>query len=399
VNKVALIFPGTGSQYAGMFRELYKDYSIIRQTFEEADEALGFNLSKLILEDGLAEMGGVAHAQVAIATCSVAGFRVYMQEVGIKPSLSAGHSLGEWSALTCAGALPFSDALRLVWLRGKCMEEATPHGGGLIVAVKGVASQLVEQQQRKAYMQEDNMSAIACYNSPDQVVIAGHRAATEELAKTLEALGGKVIPLTANVPFHTMLMKPAATQLQMELNSYSFQQLEWPVISNVTAWPHLEAPYHMANRLAEQLISPVQWESTTRLLQREGINYTVEIGPNQVLTRIIRQSARNIKAYALDHPTDLASIFRMKDISPSFFDQILAIVVSTRNDNDNAEEYNKGVAEPYQQLLHIQQQFSLEEQATDAQKKLGVELLRQIMMTKKVAEFEQEARLDQLMRG
>jgi [acyl-carrier-protein] S-malonyltransferase len=398
VNKVALIFPGTGSQYAGMFRGLHKDYPIVRHTFEEADEALGFSLSKLILEDGLAGMEGVAHAQVAIATCSVAGQRVYMQEVGIKPSLSAGHSLGEWSALTCAGALPLSDALRMVWLRGKWMEEATPQGGGLIAAVKGVASQIVEKQC-KAYMQEDNMSAIACYNSQDQVVIAGHRAATGELSKSLEAIGGKVIPLTANVPFHTMLMKPAATKLQMELSSYPFHQLEWPVISNVTARPHTEEPQHMANRLAEQLISPVQWESTIRLLQREGINYAIEIGPNQVLTKIMRNSARNVKAYALDYPADLASIIQMKDVRPSFIDQILAIAVSTRNDNDNAEEYNKGVVEPYQRLLHMQEQFSLEEQAKDTQKKLGVELLRQIMMTKKVAEVEQEARLDQLMRG
>jgi [acyl-carrier-protein] S-malonyltransferase len=398
MNKVALIFPGTGSQYAGMFRGLYKDYSVVRHTFEEADEALGLNLSKLILEDGLAEMDGVAHAQVAIATCSVAGHRVYMQEVGIKPSLSAGHSLGEWSALTCAGALPLSDALRMVWLRGKWMEEATPQGGGLIAAVKGIASQLVEQHC-KAYMQEHHMSAIACYNSQDQVVIAGHRAATEELSKSLEALGGKVIPLTANVPFHTMLMKPAAAKLQVELSSYPFRQLEWPVISNVTALPHIEVPYVMANKLAEQLISPVQWENTIRLLQREGINYAVEIGPNQVLTKIIRHSARNLKAYALDHPNDLNSIFQMKDLRPSFIEQILTIAVSTRNDNDNAEEYNKGVIEPYERLQRMQEQFSLEEQAMSAQKKLGLELLRQIMMTKKVAQFEQEARLDQLMRG
>ncbi|QJD81937.1 ACP S-malonyltransferase [Cohnella herbarum] len=397
MNKTAFLYPGTGSQYTGMFKNLYEGHSVVRHTFEEAGESIGLDLARTCFEDGFPEEGSIANTQVAILACSVAGHRLLAQEVGLKPCVAAGHSLGEWSALTCAGALALPDGVKAVWQRGKWMEEAVPNGGGLIVAVNNLPLHAV-----KEYCVPDpdtgQIVEIACRNAPDQAVIAGHREAVERITPALESLGGKVVRLRAKVPFHTSLMRSAAEKLSNELANLSFGKLDWPVISNVTAEPHEHDPASLRLKLAEQLTTAVRWEETVRLMQRSGVHYAIEIGPHKVLKQLNRKTARNIRSYALDVPEDWPSMFELRRLKPAFIDQCLTIAVTTRNRNDDAEQYRKGAIEPYKRLLQIREQSAAEgSEPSCSRKKESFELLSGILACKRVAEEELNDRLADLV--
>lgn len=396
MNKTALLYPGTGSQYTGMFKGLYEDHSIVRETFQEAAEVIKLDLAKMCFEDGFTEHEGIAYAQVAILVCSVAGHRLYMKEIGLKPYIAAGHSLGEWSALTCAGAFELADAVKAVWQRGKWMEEAVPEGGGLIAAVSQLSPQLVQEHCRLE-AQAGYVIDIACSNSPDQVVIAGHTQAVEQVMLSLEPLGAKIVRLRAKVPFHTSLMQPAAEKLAVELSDYSMRGLEWPVISNVTAFPHSEDTAIVRKMLADQLTTRVRWEETIRLMQREGVQYAIEIGPQKVLKQLNRKTACNIKSLALDVPEDWSSLFQLRRLKPDFMDQCLSLAVSTRNNNWNAAEYEKGAVEPYKRLLQIHDEWKREGiELSHLLRKESLQLVQQILACKQVSEDDQLNRLAEL---
>lgn len=392
--KLALLYPGTGSQYAGMFRKLHEDYAVVRETFDEASEALGMDLARLCFEDGFSEAEGVAHAQAAILACSVAGHRLFLQHFGLRPAMAAGHSLGEWSALVGAGAIDLASAIRLVWRRGKWMEEATPAGGGALAAVNRLTFRQV-QPWCKADAATGQAVEAACRNAPDQTVIAGHREAVERALPQLEALGAKVVRLTAGVPFHTTLMRPAAEKLAEELAATAFRDPQWPVLSNVTAEPHETA--RLAERLAEQLTRTVRWEETMRRMQREGVHYAVEIGPQQVLKQLTRRTARNIRAYALDTPDDWPPMFALRRHVPSFVDRCLAIAVSTRNRNPDPADYRAGIAEPWTRLRQLGEEAQEEDGVpAGARERESLALLRRILACKQVPEAEQAERLAEL---
>ncbi|MBD3919133.1 ACP S-malonyltransferase [Paenibacillus sp. PR3] len=350
--KVGLLFPGTGTQYGGMFKGFYDRYPVVRTTLEEAEDVLGLSLAALFLEDDQMEGEGIAAVQASIFACSIAAYRVFKQETGIEPAYMAGHSLGELSALTCAGAFRYQDALQAVWRRGQWMEEAVPEGGGLIAAVKHLSPEIIKELCDEAETDGD-ISDIACYNAPNQIVIAGHGRAVERTASKLEALGGQVILLKAKVPFHTSLMAPAAQKLQMEFRQYKIYPMCCPVISNVTALPHETDPSSIIQNVALQLTQPVQWQKTIRYLQQEGVSYAVELGPNTVLKKLNRRNARNIRTYSLDDKDDFSAILAMKKLQPSFLDKCLTLAVSTRNLNPDKDTYQKEVVESYHNILQI----------------------------------------------
>lgn len=381
--KVALIFPGTESQYAGMFKEFYERYPIVKTTLEEAGDVLKFNLANLILEDDLFGEMGIAATQASIFVCSIAAYRVFQQEVGIKPSYMAGHSMGEYSALTCAGAFRFQDALQAVWRRGQWMEEAVPEGGGLIGAVRHLSTDAVKEQCA-ALAREGQVLDIACYNAPDQVVIAGHRDAVQKAAALFETMGGQVILLSAKIPFHTSLMQPAAAKLQEELRRYVVHDLNYPVISNVTALPH-QGTANLIDHLTLQLTHPVRWEETIRYMQEEGVAYAVELGPGTVLKKLNRKIARNIRSYAWDDRDDFASILAMRKLEPSFLDRCLTIAVCTQNLNMDERNYNQEVIEPYQRIWQIRHEYEQAGQKPPHERlSEALECLRRILKHKKV---------------
>ncbi|WP_256757090.1 ACP S-malonyltransferase [Cohnella sp. WQ 127256] len=390
IGKVALLFPGTGSQYIGMFKSQYEQYALVRETFDEVEEVLKLNLAERCFTDGFQEQLSIAYAQTAIFVCNVAAYRVYMNEVGIKPSLMAGHSLGELSALTCAGVFRVQDAAEAVWLRGEAMEAAVPEGGGAITAIKHLSAELVQEQCKRSNA-EDGTVSIACYNSSDQIVIAGHRAAVTRVSEALRELGAQTITLNSNVPFHTSLMVSAADRLREKLLQIQLNEPLCPVLSNVTAKPYERGSEGVIDHLARQLTHPVRWEETVRHMQQEGISYAVELGPNSILKKLNRKTARNIRAYSWDEAEDYTRIVEMQRLKPALIDRCLSIAVATRNHNDDREQFEIGVVEPYKNLLRIQQECEqLGHPPSSLQMKTIYENLQSILLVKRVDQEERE---------
>ena len=288
--KVALLFPGQGSQYAGMGRDLSENHPVARAAFEEADDALGFSLSHLCLEGPAEELQLTANTQPAILACSVVAYRV-LAKSGLAASHVAGHSLGEYSALVAAGSVAFADALRIVRHRGQYMQEAVPIGTGGMAALVGLSLERVEEICRSAAHEE--VVSPANINTPEQVVVAGHLGAVHRVMEQAEAAGAKrAVLLPVSAPFHCALMRPAQQRLAPELAALSFRDLAVPLINNVRA-DEVRAGADARQGLIDQIPSPVLWEQGIRKLLALGITQFVEVGPGRVLSGLLRQIDRS----------------------------------------------------------------------------------------------------------
>ncbi|MCX8044033.1 MAG: ACP S-malonyltransferase [Desulfobacterota bacterium] len=302
----AFLFPGQGSQYVGMGKDLKENFAIAAETFAEADEALHEHLSKLCFEGPEADLKLTKNTQPAILTVSIAALRVLQKETGITPIVAAGHSLGEYSALVCAGALAFSDAVRIVRLRGTFMQEAVPVGVGGMAAILGLDTPLVEQACREAAQGEH--VAPANYNCPGQIVISGHIEAVKRAAAKAEVLGAKkTVMLPVSAPFHSVLMQPAAERLGEALQPIPVADLLVPVLSNVEAdfYPSKDAVKPLLTR---QVSSPVRWiEEMEKLLQQQP-DRALEIGPGNVLCGLMRKINKDMKIQKVDTVDDIKEV-------------------------------------------------------------------------------------------
>ena len=293
MSTVALLFPGQGSQAAGMGLDLCQNFSVARQTFEEADAALGFSLSKLCFEGPAEDLQLTANTQPAILACSVAAYRV-LAERGIAYTYVAGHSLGEYSALVAAGSLHFADALRIVRHRGQYMQEAVPVGAGAMAALLGIDIEKIEEICRAAAQGE--VVSPANINTPEQIVVAGHAAAVKRVMEQALAAGAKrAIPLPVSAPFHCSLMRPAQQRLAPELAVIPFKDLSVPLVNNVRA-ELIRTGSEARQGLIDQIPSPVRWEPSIRRLLDAGVTQFVEVGPGRVLTGMMRQIDRSAAA-------------------------------------------------------------------------------------------------------
>lgn len=302
---VALLFPGQGSQAPGMGHNLAQNFSIARQTFEEADAALGFSLSRLCFEGPAEELQLTANTQPAILACSIATFRV-LAEYGISYSYVAGHSLGEYSALVAAGSLPFAEALRTVRHRGQYMQEAVPVGTGAMAALLGIGIEKIEGICRSAAQGE--VVSPANINTPEQIVVAGHAAAVKRVMELALAAGAKrAVPLAVSAPFHCSLMRPAQERLSPELAGLPFRELAVPLVNNVRA-EFVRTATEARQGLIDQIPSPVRWEPSIRQLLGAGATHFVEVGPGRVLTGMMRQIDRSAAAMNVE---DTKSLERM----------------------------------------------------------------------------------------
>ncbi len=301
MSKIAFLFPGQGSQFAGMGKSLADTYPCARQVFEEADAALEFPISKLCFEGPDEQLKLTENTQPALLTVSIAALAV-LAEKGIRPEVVAGHSLGEYPALVAAGSLKFADAVRLVRNRGRYMQQAVPAGVGAMAALLrlpagALGGILVEAAQGEV------LSA-ANLNSPDQVVIAGHAGAVQRAADLAKAAGAKrAVMLPVSAPFHCALMKPAQEKLGVDLNATEFADLRIPLINNWQA-KEIRSAAEARQGLFEQVPNPVRWEDTVRLLGVLGVERCIEVGAGAVLTGLLKNIAPSIKGIKFGEAED-----------------------------------------------------------------------------------------------
>jgi [acyl-carrier-protein] S-malonyltransferase len=300
--KVAFLFPGQGSQSVGMGRAFAESSQAAAAVWRQADDALGFALSRLCFEGPEAELGLTANTQPAVLTASVAAAAA-LAERGIAPHLAAGHSLGEYSALVIAGALRFEDAVRLVRKRGEFMQDAVPIGTGAMAALLGVDLATAEQVCVEAAQGE--VVGVANINSPGQIVIAGHRAAVERAVRAAAERGGKKsVLLPVSAPFHSALMKPAADRLAAELERVEVHTPRIPVVRNVDAGLTTAAD-DVKPFLIRQVSSPVRWTECLERLAREGATAFLEVGPGRVLTGLLKRTLEGVRGQPVEDPAAL----------------------------------------------------------------------------------------------
>lgn len=291
MGKVAFVFPGQASQYPGMGKELAEKYPVARAVFDEADQALGFSISKICFEGTEDEMKLTANTQPAILTVSTAAYRV-LEEKAISPDYVAGHSLGEYSALVAAGSLKFVDAVKLVRKRGTYMQQAVPAGQGAMAAIMGLSPAVVVDACKRAA--EGEICAPANLNSPEQTVISGHAGAVKRAVEIASQLGAKrSMVLAVSAPFHSALMMPAQEKLEQDMAATPFAELQVPLVTNVDA-DTIRNGEEARSALVRQVSMPVRWEESMRLLLDEGVNTFVEVGPGRVLTGLMRQIERSV---------------------------------------------------------------------------------------------------------
>ena len=293
--KTAFVFPGQGSQTVGMCKEFYDNYACARQVFEEADEALGFAISKLCFEGPEEPLRLTMNTQPAILTCSIAALAV-LREKGLDCEMAGGHSLGEYSALVAAGAVSLTDAVRAVRKRGQFMQEAVPVGEGAMAAVMGLEPERIVAICQKVETESGEAVQAVNFNCPGQVVIAGAAGAVTKAIEALKEAGARrAVPLPVSAPFHSTLMRPAAARLKEVLDGMEFHDARFPVVANVTAEPVTKAE-EIRSLLVEQAASPVKWETSMHYMLQEGFDTFVEVGPGKVLTGFTRKIDRTATA-------------------------------------------------------------------------------------------------------
>ncbi|WP_084977474.1 ACP S-malonyltransferase [Plesiomonas shigelloides] len=299
----AMVFPGQGSQSVGMLADLAQQFPIVEQTFAEASAVLGYDLWALVQQGPAEELNKTWQTQPALLTASVAIWRVWQEKNGAMPVVMAGHSLGEYSALVCAGVIDFKDAVRLVELRGKLMQEAVPEGTGAMAAIIGLDNDSIAKACAESA--EGQVVAPVNFNSPGQVVIAGNKEAVERAGAACKAAGAKrALPLPVSVPSHCALMKPAADKLAVALQEISFNAPRIPVINNVDVAAESDADA-IRSALVRQLYSPVRWTETVESMSAQGVGHLLEMGPGKVLTGLTKRIVDSMTAAAVN---DVASL-------------------------------------------------------------------------------------------
>lgn len=301
--KTAFLFPGQGSQKVGMVQDLFENYDSVKALIKEADETLGFSISKMMFEGPDTELMKTEFTQPAILTASVAVWQV-LKEHGLTPDIAAGHSLGEYSALVAAGAISFADAVHTVHLRGRFMQEAVPLGEGGMAAVIGSNPETIVKVCGEVSTEDLPVQAVN-FNCSGQVVIAGATAAVEKACEALKEAGARrAIMLKVSAPFHSTLMEPAALRLKEVLDKIDIHDTAIPVVANVNAKEETKAD-EIRKNLVDQAAHPVHWEESIRNMVAGGVDMTVEAGPGTVLTGFMKKIARSVPCH---HAEDVATI-------------------------------------------------------------------------------------------
>ncbi|MGE9550402.1 ACP S-malonyltransferase [Erwinia amylovora] len=305
MTQFAMVFPGQGSQTVGMLAELAAEHPLVEQTFREASDALGYDLWALVQQGPAEELNKTWQTQPALLAASVAIFRVWQEKGGKVPSMVAGHSLGEYSALVCAGVIDFAEAIKLVELRGKLMQEAVPAGTGAMQAIIGLDDAAIAKACEESA--QGQVVSPVNFNSPGQVVIAGNKDAVERAGAACKAAGAKrALPLPVSVPSHCALMKPAADKLAVALEKLTFNAPVFPVVNNVDVQCET-SPEAIRSALVRQLYSPVRWTECVEFMAGQGVTSLLEVGPGKVLTGLTRRIVDTLTAAAVNDSASLSA--------------------------------------------------------------------------------------------
>ncbi len=305
MTKIAVVFPGQGSQALGMLADLAANYPVVEETFAEASSVLGYDLWQLVQQGPAEELNKTWQTQPALLAASVAIWRVWQQQNGTEPVFMAGHSLGEYSALVCAGVLDFKQAISLVELRGKLMQEAVPEGTGAMSAIIGLDNDAIAKACEESA--QGQVVSPVNFNSPGQVVIAGNKEAVERAGAACKAAGAKrALPLPVSVPSHCALMKPAADKMAVALEDVAFSTPQYPVVNNVDVKVET-SPDAIRSALVRQLYNPVRWTESVEFIAAQGVEHLVEAGPGKVLTGLTKRIVDTLTASAVNDSASLTA--------------------------------------------------------------------------------------------
>lgn len=304
--KIGFLFPGQGAQYVGMGQELARQCPAVARRFQQLNELVGFDLTRLCWEGPEEELKKTANQQPAVLALSVACMEL-LGEQGIRPDVAAGLSLGEYSALVAAGVLSFEEAVPLVRLRGTYMQEAVPLGVGCMAAILGLATAQVDELCAQAARETDLHVEGANYNCPGQVVVSGHTPAVERCMALATAAGGRAVRLSVTAPFHSRLLTPAGERLAETLATVPLRSAQIPVVANVTA-DYVTQADEIRRLLIEQVSRPVRWEESVRRMIADGVKIFIEVGPSRALTGFLRKIDRGVSALQVEDPASLARV-------------------------------------------------------------------------------------------
>ncbi|NRN29136.1 ACP S-malonyltransferase [Photorhabdus heterorhabditis] len=305
MSEFAMVFPGQGSQSLGMLADLAAEFPVVEHTFAEAAGVLGYDLWALVQQGPAEELNKTWQTQPALLAASVAIWRVWQEKGGKAPALMAGHSLGEYSALVCAGVIDFKQAIKLVELRGKLMQEAVPEGTGAMYAIIGLDNESIDRACKEAA--QGQIVSPVNFNSPGQVVIAGEKEAVERAGIACKVAGAKrALPLAVSASSHCALMKPAADKLAVVLDGIEFSHPQFPVVNNVDVKIEQSAEA-IRDALVRQLYNPVRWTETVEFIARQSVGQLLEIGPGKVLTGLTKRIVDTLSAAAVNDAISLAT--------------------------------------------------------------------------------------------
>ncbi|NPA51807.1 MAG: ACP S-malonyltransferase [Aquificae bacterium] len=303
MGKTAFVFPGQGSQYAGMGKDIYESSPKIKKLYSKADERLGFSLTDIIFNDAQ-KLNLTMYTQPALVLTSYAVYTILQEKKPITPDLVAGHSLGEFTALTVTGSISLEDAVFITYIRGKLMQEAVPEGTGAMAAVIGLKAEEIEEVLK----QIDGTVEIANYNSYEQTVISGETKAVEEAMKVLKEKGAKkVVKLAVSVPAHSSMLKEKAKEFGEYIDQLDIKDAKYPIVSNITAEP-IQTKQQIKHELKAHFYSPVKWVQTIEYMTKEGVDTIYEIGPKKVLTGLIKRINKDIDLHNVEKLQDIEKL-------------------------------------------------------------------------------------------